>query len=162
MKKIFFVAALIVSFIGLSQDLSMQNGTFNRCAPDRFFDSGGEFGNYGNNENFTTTICPQNANEFLILNFLQFSTQQNLDIITIYDGDDTSSAVLGTWSGVNSPGTVSATTSNTSGCLTITFTTNGSGNTLGWEAEILCATHCQDIIASIDSSKQVPKGSGVI
>ncbi|WP_273289547.1 choice-of-anchor L domain-containing protein, partial [Winogradskyella sp.] len=162
MKKIFFVAALIVSFIGLSQDLSMQNGTFNRCAPDRFFDSGGEFGNYGNNENFTTTICPQNANEFLILNFLQFSTQQNLDIITIYDGDDTSSAVLGTWSGVNSPGTVSATTSNTSGCLTITFTTNGSGNTLGWEAEILCATPCQDIIASIDSTNPAPNGSGVI
>ncbi|WP_412561736.1 choice-of-anchor L domain-containing protein [Winogradskyella sp. MIT101101] len=162
MKKIFFVAALIVSFIGLSQDLSMQNGTFNRCAPDRFFDSGGEFGNYGNNENFTTTICPQNANEFLILNFLQFSTQQNLDILTIFDGDDTSSAVLGTWSGVNSPGTVSATTSNTSGCLTITFTTNGSGNTLGWEAEILCATPCQDIIASIDSTNPAPNGSGVI
>ena len=162
MKKILFAVFLIVSCIGFSQDVSMQDGTFNRCAPDRFFDSGGEFGNYGNNENFTTTICPQNANEFVILNFTQFSTQLNQDVLTIYDGDDTTAPILGAFSGVASPGNISSSTDNTSGCLTITFTTNGSGNTSGWVADILCATPCQDIVASIDSTVPEPNTSGVV
>ena len=153
---------LIVNSIGFSQDLSMQDGTFNRCAPDKFFDSGGEFGNYGNDENFTTTICPQNTDEFIILDFTQFSTQLNQDILTIYDGDDSTATVLGTFSGVTSPGNISASASNPSGCLTITFTSNASGNTIGWEADILCATPCQDIVASIDSTTPVPNGAGVI
>ncbi|MFC0603845.1 choice-of-anchor L domain-containing protein [Winogradskyella pulchriflava] len=160
MKKILYVFALIVSSIGFSQDVSMQNGTFNRCAPDRFFDSGGEFGNYGNDENFVTTICPQNTNEFVILDFTTFITQLNVDVMTIYDGDDTSAAILGTWSGPNSPGTVSA--SSASGCLTIEFVSNDSASGAGWEADILCATPCQDIVASIDTTVPAPNGSGVI
>ena len=140
----------------------MQDGTFNRCAPDMFFDSGGEFGNYGNDENFSITICPQNANEFIILNFTAFSTQLNTDIMTIYDGDDNTANVLGTFSGVLSPGTISASDTNTSGCLTVEFTSNGSGNTTGWAAEILCAVPCQDITASIDSTNPPPNVSGVV
>ena len=150
------------SFIGLAQDLSMQDGSFNRCAPDRFFDSGGEFGNYGNNENFTTTICALNADEFIILNFTSFSTQLSQDIMTIYDGTDTTAPVLGIFSGVTSPGTISASTTNTSGCLTITFESNGAGNTIGWDAEILCAAPCQDITATIDSTNPEPNETGVV
>ena len=98
-----------------AQDISMQNGTFNRCQPDRFFDSGGEFGNYDDNENFVTTICPQNAGEFMVIEFINFATQLNLDILTIYDGDSTAAPLIGTYSGSNSPGTVSASPGNTSG-----------------------------------------------
>ncbi|WP_282043966.1 choice-of-anchor L domain-containing protein, partial [Winogradskyella flava] len=162
MKKILFVFGFIVSSIGFSQDISMQNGTFNRCAPDKFYDSGGEFGNYGNSENIVTTICPQNTDEFIILNFVSFFTQLNQDIITIYDGDDTTANIIGSWSGPNSPGTVSASTLNTSGCLTIEFVSNDSGPANGWEAEILCATPCQDIVTSIDSTIPEANGSGVI
>ena len=94
MKKLFFATALILSALGFSQDIAMENGTFNRCEPDRFFDSGGEFGNYGNDENLVTTICPQNAGDFVILEFTEFTTQQgiNADVMNIYDGDDTSAA----------------------------------------------------------------------
>ncbi|WP_296357761.1 choice-of-anchor L domain-containing protein, partial [Winogradskyella sp.] len=162
MKKIIFLVNLMFSFIGLAQDLSMQDGSFNRCAPDRFFDSGGEFGNYGNNENFTTTICALNADEFIILNFTSFSTQLSQDIMTIYDGTDTTAPVLGIFSGVTSPGTISASTTNTSGCLTITFESNGAGNTIGWDAEILCAAPCQDITATIDSTNPEPNETGVV
>ncbi|NNF86064.1 MAG: PKD domain-containing protein, partial [Winogradskyella sp.] len=140
----------------------MTNTTVNRCAPDRFFDSGGEFGNYGNNENFVTTICPQNPGEFIILEFRSFSTQLNLDIMTIYDGDDTSANIIGTFSGVASPGTILASESNTSGCLTIAFESNASGNTTGWVANIFCATPCQDINASIDSTDPAPNSTGII
>jgi len=159
MKKTLYILSLIVCSIGFSQDVMMQDGTFMRCAPDRFFDSGGEFGNYGNNENFTTTICPQNAGEFIILNFTAFSTQATIDILTIYDGDDTTAPVLGTFSGTSSPGNISASDTNTSGCLTVNYMSNGSGNTTGWEAEILCAVACQTITASIDST--IPVGTAL-
>ncbi len=162
MKKILYLCLLVLPIFGYGQDISMQDGTFNRCAPDMFFDSGGEFGNYGNDENFSITICPQNANEFIILNFTAFSTQLNTDIMTIYDGDDNTANVLGTFSGVLSPGTISASDTNTTGCLTIEFTSNGSGNTTGWAAEILCAVPCQDITASIDNTNPAPNISGVV
>ncbi|WP_138432234.1 choice-of-anchor L domain-containing protein, partial [Winogradskyella algicola] len=162
MKKIIFVTTLIISSLGFSQDLSMQDGTFTRCAPDKFFDSGGEFGPYGNNENFTTTICPPNADEFIILDFLDFSTQLNADVLTIYDGDDTTAAVLGTYSGVASPGTIIASDTNASGCLTITFTSNGAGNTTGWEADITCAVSCQTITPQVVSTTPVETSPNVV
>uniref|UniRef100_UPI00260AEB30 choice-of-anchor L domain-containing protein n=1 Tax=uncultured Winogradskyella sp. TaxID=395353 RepID=UPI00260AEB30 len=164
MKKIFYFVALIVSSIGFAQDISMQNGTFNRCAPDRFFDSGGEFGNYGNDENLVTTICPQNAGEFIIIDFVQFTTQLGVqpDVLNIYDGDDITADLIGSYQGTNSPGSVSASTMNTSGCLTFEFISNNSGSTNGWEANILCATACQNIVASIDSTTPAPNGSGVV
>ncbi|NRD18998.1 PKD domain-containing protein, partial [Winogradskyella eckloniae] len=142
----------------------MQNGTFNRCAPDKFYDSGGEFGNYGDSENLVTTICPQNADEFIILNFTLFTTQLGAepDVMHIYDGDDVTAPLLGSFQGTNSPGNISASTDNTSGCLTIEFISNASGNINGWEADILCATPCQDITASIDSTVPAANNSGVI
>ncbi len=148
--------------MGYTQDVLMENGSFNRCAPDIFYDSGGEFGNYGNDENLVTTICPQNTGEFTILNFTSFTTQLNQDFLTIYDGPDTSAPVIGTYTGVMSPGTVSASGTNTSGCLTIEFTSNGSGPGPGWAAEILCATPCQNILPTIDSTNPAPNTSGVV
>ncbi|WP_229791241.1 choice-of-anchor L domain-containing protein, partial [Winogradskyella epiphytica] len=164
MKKILFTIALVVSSLGFSQDILMENGTFMRCAPDKFYDSGGEFGPYGNSENLVTTICPQNDNEFIILDFNLFVTQLGAtpDTMHIYDGDDTTANLIGSYSGTNSPGTVSASGANTSGCLTIEFVSNESGQGSGWEADILCATPCQDIIASIDNTTPEANGSGVV
>ncbi|MGB0982092.1 MAG: choice-of-anchor L domain-containing protein, partial [Winogradskyella sp.] len=162
MKTILYLIFLLTSILGFSQDIIMEDGTFNRCAPDKFYDSGGEFGPYSNDENYTTTICPQNANEFIILSFTEFNTQLNQDVMTIYDGDDTTAPVIGTYSATTSPSTVSASAGNTSGCLTITFTSSSSGVVTGWEADILCATPCQDIVASIDSTVPTANGSGVI
>ncbi|WP_229720453.1 choice-of-anchor L domain-containing protein [Winogradskyella helgolandensis] len=161
-RKITIIISFLITTIGFAQDLSMQNGTFNRCAPDIFYDSGGEFGNYGDDDNYTTTICPQNDDDFIIINFTQFTTQLSQDVLTIYDGDDITAAVIGTYSGASSPGFVSASDSNSSGCLTFVFTSNSSGNINGWEAEILCATPCQDIIASIDSTTPAANSAGVI
>ncbi|GGI56586.1 choice-of-anchor L domain-containing protein [Winogradskyella haliclonae] len=149
-KYIVFTALLLISLTSSAQDLIMQDGTFSRCAPDRFFDSGGESGNYSSNENFTITICPQTAGEVVILDFSTFSTQVGVDIMTIYDGDSTASTVIGNFSGTVSPGRVVS--SDSSGCLTISFSTNGFGNTLGWEATIECAEQCQTITTSIDST----------
>src|SRR5690606_19784161 len=162
MKNFYIFIAFIVSVQVFSQNVPMQNGTFNRCAPDLLFDSGGGTSNYSSNENYVTTICAINPEDFIILDFTAFSTQLGVDILTIYDGPDTSAPLIGTYSGGSSfgPGTVSASPTNTSGCLTLQFVSDAAGNGLGFAAEILCAEPCQTITASIDTSP-APDG-GVI
>ena len=158
MKKITLLVLLLVSSITFSQDVLMQDGTFNRCAPDMFYDSGGEFGPYSSDENFVITICAETAGDFVRLNFTEFSTQLNSDVLTIYNGDDTTAPVIGSYSGGNNPGLVAGTSA--SGCLTVEFVSNASGTTTGWAAEISCLTPCQSIVASIDST--VPAATGGI
>ena len=162
MKKYYVILVVLFSISSFSQDVIMQNGTFNRCEPNRVFDSGGEAGNYGSNENFVTTICPEDTDQFIVLNFTAFSTQLNQDILTIYDGADTTAPVIGTYSGGSgfSPGNVQASAANTSGCLTLQFVSNATGTTIGFAADILCGYPCQDITASIDST--VPAADGGI
>ena len=162
MKKSFYFIAVLFYTLGFSQNISMENGTFYRCATDKFFDSGGNAGNYSDNESFTTTICAQDPNDFVVINFTNYLTQLNQDTLTIYDGEDTTGSIIGTFSGVVSPEEVSASSANISGCLTFVFTSNGSVNTTGWEADIICVTPCQDIIASIDSTLPAINASGVV
>lgn len=134
----------------LAQDLVMQNGTFQRCGPDRFFDSGGESGNYGSNEDFEITICPENAGEVIAVDFITFRTELNNDILTIFDGDTTAASIIGSFSGQGIPGFIVST--SPSGCLTFTYSTNGFGNSTGWSADISCGAQCQDITAVIDNT----------
>src|SRR5690606_33262238 len=117
----------------------MQNGTFNQCS-GTFYDSGGAGGsttqgdpnNYANNESYTITICSDTAGFHVALDFTAFSTQVNQDTMSIYDGPDTSAPFLGTFSGgiATSPGSIQASEPavNPSGCLTIVFNSNASGN----------------------------------
>ncbi|WP_435413761.1 PKD domain-containing protein, partial [Psychroserpens mesophilus] len=149
MKKITTLLFLIFSVFSYGQDILMQDGTISQCT-DRFFDSGGEFGPYSSNENFTLTICPPDAGDAIQLSFTEFNTQLNLDLLTIYDGPDNTFPSLGSFSGGNNPGVIEATTP--SGCLTIEFVSNGSGTTIGWAADIACLTPCQSIVANLDST----------
>ncbi|WP_246288459.1 choice-of-anchor L domain-containing protein, partial [Winogradskyella costae] len=165
MKKTLCLLTLFITTIGFAQDISMQNGTFTRCAPDKFFDSGGEFGTYDTDENLVTTICPQNLGEFTILDFQSFFTQigDDQDVMRIYDGDNNTTApLIGTYVGPVNAFSVRASETNASGCLTIEFISNVNGTSTGWEADILCATACQDIIASIDSTIPATNNAGVI
>ena len=144
-----------------AQDVLIQNGTTNTCSGS-FLDSGGEFGNYSGNENFVFTICPDTAGARLTLDFFEFDTQLNTDLMMIYDGDSTASPLFGVFSGVTAPGFIAATLNNPTGCLTIEFTSDGSGNTSGWLANISCTTPCQDITAQLDSTIPAPNIDGII
>ncbi|MEZ4885282.1 MAG: PKD domain-containing protein [Chitinophagales bacterium] len=86
------------------------------------------------------TICPPNAG-CVIMDFSSFITENssNLgpgDVLYIYDGPDTSSDVIGAYSGSllsseNAFGQVFA----GSGCMTFVFDENGGFSTVGWAAE---------------------------
>ncbi|MCB0425027.1 MAG: hypothetical protein KDD13_10365, partial [Mangrovimonas sp.] len=60
MKKITIISLFLVSFLSFSQEVPMQNGTVNNCS-GVFTDSGGSMANYGDNENYTMTICGDTA-----------------------------------------------------------------------------------------------------
>lgn len=161
MRKILFILLLGISFSVFSQDVLMQNGTVSTCS-GTFYDSGGEFFNYSNNENFVLTICPEEDGQRSRLDFYDFITQLNSDVMTIYDGPDVTSDIINTYSGPSSPGLVFASFNNTSGCLTIEFSSDNAGNGSGWQAEISCANPCQDITAVLDSTNPAVNAEGII
>ncbi len=108
-------------------------GTITTCAGN-YFDTGGQAGNYGNSQNIVTTFCSATAGECVVLSFTSFSIENNWDFLTLYDGPNASSPLIGQYTGTNSPGTVTA----TSGCLTVRFTSDGSVNLAGWSATVSC------------------------
>lgn len=116
-----------------AQTYNMAAGTINTCG-GTFYDPGGSGANYGNNLNITETFC-SNAATCIQVAFTAFNTQGGNDVLTIYDGPNTASPVIGTFSGNGgSPGTVTSST----GCLTFQFVTNGSTTRSGWAATISC------------------------
>jgi subtilisin-like proprotein convertase family protein len=161
MKRLLLSLFTLISLYSFAQEVVMQNGSISTCS-GIFTDTGGASGNYANNENLVFTICPENPGERTRLDFLEFTTQLSTDLMTIYDGDSVASPQLGTFFGADSPGLVFASTDNPSGCLTIKFVSNDSGNTTGWAAEIYCLTPCQDITAQLDSTSPVANTEGFI
>ena len=102
-----------------------------------FVDTGGISGNYLNNANYSTPICPTNPGEQVTVTFTAFNTQLNNDILTVYSGNGTSGNLLGTYSGTTLPPAI--TSSSPDGCLTFVFTSNGSNTAAGWLANVTCA-----------------------
>jgi len=125
---------------------------------ESFFDSG-VAGNYSANENITTTICPDNVGDVVTTTFTSFLVEGNgagcWDNLFIYDGNSTAatpitptSLGIGTTTGgfcfeSATDGTadltgVAITSTSADGCLTFTFTSDGSGQFAGWEADVTC------------------------
>lgn len=158
MKKLAFLIAFLCATPWVTaQDINMTNGTFNQCS-GTFYDSGGPAAPYSNSENFVLTICDDSSGGILQLDFLSFTTETPNDVLTIYDGPDTTAPVIGDYSGTNSPGIVRPSPSNTSGCLTFEFVSNEFFSSTGWEAVISC---CQEITATFDGSTP-PAVGGII
>jgi hypothetical protein len=100
------------------------------------YDSGGPTGNYGNNEIYEQTFCPEFPGDVVSIAWSAFSTQANTDFMTIYNGPSVASPVLGTYSGGTlPPGFVST---HPGGCITIRFTSNASVVSNGWALSISC------------------------
>ncbi|MFZ9943369.1 MAG: CUB domain-containing protein [Bacteroidia bacterium] len=134
-KKFGFAACMVlVSILGASaQTYNMGTGSVTSCSGN-FYDSGGSAGNYGNNQSFTQTICASAAGQSVSLNFTAFNIESGFDFLTIYNGPNTSSPIIGTYTGTNSPGTVTA----ASGCLTLVFTSDFTITATGFAASISC------------------------
>lgn len=112
--------------------LISQGGTVTTTSGN-FYDSGGASGNYSNNESYVMTFKSGTSRKIRVT-FTRFETEDGYDKLKIYDGPTTSSTLLGTYQGFNSPGTVTST--NSSGALTFVWYSDNSATKAGWEATI--------------------------
>jgi len=103
-----------------------------------FYDSGNIGSNYGNSENGLVTICPSVAGQYAEVNFTAFSTESNFDYLYVFDGDNGGAQLIGIYDGTSSPGTITASTGNASGCLSFRFNSDGGSTSSGWSADVTC------------------------
>jgi gliding motility-associated-like protein len=116
-----------------------------------FIDQGGVAGDYASGEDYIVTICPDNAGDFVTVNFTMFNTESNYDALYVYDSNTTDVNTLilsangagnvpggqagGYW-GTTIPGPFEAL--NPTGCLTFRFRSDGSVTRPGWTANVTC------------------------
>ena len=130
---IFVIAALPT----LDAQFAMQDTTVTECE-GTLTDSeqGPTLGQYDHNEDFTFTICVEGAGSITAI-FSFFATEDVFDVLTVYDGPDTSSPVIDVLTGVvtNPPILVA-----NSGCMTFHFISDdnivGTGWLLEWSVEV--------------------------
>ena len=124
-----------------------------------FTDSGEITGDYANNEDSTTIICPNVDGEFVTIQFTSFETENNFDKLSIYDGD-ISGNLLGVFSGTNLPPTFTST--DATGCLTFVFHSDSSVVRPGWEANVICGAPPTCIAPSFLSADNITATSAML
>ena len=148
-KAAALVAFALITATAAAQEYYMYEPSVTTCQ-GAFLDSQGNGGPYQDNENFTTTICSDGTGPAISLQWIIFNLStagtSPLDQMSIYDGTSTSDPLIGTWQGSDNPGIISASFANITGCLTLVFTSNGSG-TGEFAAAITCFQPCQPPVA---------------
>ncbi len=128
------------NYITASVEFVMQNTTITTCN-GTFYDSGGASSNYEDDEDFTMIFLPAEPGAKIECQFTSFNVEYDpscdYDWLKIYNGPNSSSPLIGTYCGTDSPGTVTAT--NTQGALTFVFHSDGSVTASGWSANVSCS-----------------------
>lgn len=121
------------SFVSHAQSYNMGNINVNvpTATTVSFFDSGGNGGNYSNNENYIATFRSENGAP-LLFTFTAFQTDDANDYLEIYDGASTAAPLIGRYSGTTSPGTFTP----SGEYITFRFVSNYRWRTIGWAATI--------------------------
>ncbi len=120
------------------------NGTPIAACSGIFYDSGGSAGDYSNNQNLNTTICPDGTSGSHVLLSFDSVVLAPGDQLCFLDGSSVLAPMLACASDFTpgQPFQVQATASNLSGCLTLTFVSNASGTASGWSATLSCVPPC--------------------
>lgn len=118
-----------------NENCFIMNGNPVTTCSGTFYDNGG-LGNYTNNANLTQTFAPSTPGQMLQFDFTSFTVETGFDELTIFNGPDALSPVIGIFDTSNPPGIIVA--SNPTGELTFQFTTDASVPQAGWEATISC------------------------
>ncbi|MBR9921960.1 MAG: T9SS type B sorting domain-containing protein [Bacteroidetes bacterium] len=136
-----------------AQSYPMDGSPINDCS-GFFTDSGGADSPYGPNESFVTTICSDmTTGTHVQLNFSGVDIGPG-DQLCFYDGTTTGDPLLSCHDDFlpGAPFIIQATAVNATGCLTIEFISDGTGQGDGWSAAMECIPACQLITAVLESS----------
>lgn len=111
-------------------------------------DSGGDAGNYSNDENWTKTFYPDSPNQKLKINFTEFNLENGTDYITLRNGLATSPVFTGAakLTGTTIPQSYEST--HASGAITVTFRSDSSGTNSGFKANFGCTFLDVDDVAN--------------
>jgi len=126
-------------------DLTLQGG-FQGIPTPSCAQDGGVFNYcYNNGENFTWTFCPDVQNDgvsFMTFDFISGQMEGFFENFDVFDGPDATYPQIGNWSTGNATGQ-SWTATNPTGCITVTFTADGSvscgsGSYQPWTYDVNC------------------------
>lgn len=125
-------------------------------------DGSGAVFEYENNLDCSWLISPQTIEDSvtrIIINFDRFNTEMNNDQVIIYDGENASAPVLGTYSGTTMP---PANITSTGNKLFIRFITNGNVSDKGWSLNYksVIPVWCNGITQITEPSGSFGDGSG--
>jgi hypothetical protein len=111
-----------------------------------YTDAGGLLGNYPNNSFEIKSFCPTPAvlaaGEKIQAILNGFQMESVADKLYIFDGDSTNAPLIGSFSGaqtlsnINKLGTIRASATNATGCLTFMFVSDATVNAAGFNATI--------------------------
>ena len=110
---------------------SQDGGVFNYC--------------YNNSESWTWTFCPDVQNDgvsFMTFDFISGQMEGFFETFNVYDGPDATYPQIGNWTTGDATGQ-SWTATNPTGCITVTFTSDGSvacasGSYQPWTYDVNC------------------------
>ena len=140
----------------------------------QFYDNGGPNGNYANNADNITTICPPNPGDFVTVVFTSFNTEVNFDALYVFNGNSIAAPLIASGNAAaNVPGGLAGgywgttipgpfTSSSPDGCLTFRFRSDSSVTPSGWVANVFCAPDADKIllVAFVDANSNGIKDTG--
>jgi spore germination protein YaaH len=122
---------------GLTNYWNLIQNKFSNCAPivcnDSIYDMGGPTRNYYNDERYQFTLSAPTGS-VVRLQFKSFGIEQGYDSLWLYNGNNTSSPLIGAYTGTVSPGTVVSTGT----ALTVRYKSDGATVSFGYKAVHTC------------------------
>jgi gliding motility-associated-like protein len=152
MKKILsLITILSASFSLIAQEYPVGYGEIIDCGAF-LVDNGMSAGDYGPNENSTSTICPDGTDDPIINLYFSFMNLGTGDSLWVYDGSTVDAPLLGAFGASDAQG-LDVTATNVDGCLTVVFISNSDGEVGSFGAEISCGEPCEKPWAVVTSDE---------
>jgi gliding motility-associated-like protein len=116
--------------------INMGEDTQSSACSGTVYDSGGPDGDYGNNENFTFTICPNDFTQCVALDVESFNIIGG-DALNIYEGSTTAAPLIASITGNSNGNEFEVQSSNS--CMTLEFVSDGFNSSGGFVANWQCS-----------------------
>lgn len=143
---------IFLSHTTIAQNYSINNGFVNGASISTcsgFFYDSNPTGDYAAGEKYSVTFCSSNPGKVIKLNFIELSIASG-DSLFIYDGSSVNSNIIDIVTSFTPSYEyiISASDTNTAGCLTFRFKSDATVQASGWKAIIKCGYKCLQPIQS--------------